>query len=213
MTRIKICGITNLNDAMAAVETGADALGFVFAESPRRAEPRQAAEIISRLPPMVTTVGVFFNQELPAIESAMQESACQVVQLHGDEPAYYLEALARWPVIKSVRVRAAEDLDRLLPYGGARAFLLDTYVEGKPGGTGLPFDWNIAAATQRFKKPIILSGGLTCDNIAAALGVVRPHAVDVSSGVEAAAGKKDREKMRRFAAIVRAFDARSLEGP
>jgi len=212
MTRVKICGITNTDDAMAAVELGAGALGFVFAESPRRVEPRQAAGIISRLPPMVATVGVFFNQELPAIESALEESGCQAVQLHGEEPPYYLEALARWAVIKSVRVRAADDLDRLLPYGEARALLLDTYVEGKPGGTGLPFDWNIAAAAQRFKKPIILSGGLTCDNIAIALGVVRPYAVDVSSGVEAAPGKKDRDKIGRFLAVVRAFDARSEGG-
>jgi phosphoribosylanthranilate isomerase len=213
MTRIKICGITNGDDAIAAVDLGADALGFIFAESPRRTEPRQAAQVISRLPPLVTTVGVFFNQELSAIQSAMKESGCQVVQLHGEEPDYYVEALAQWPVVKALRVRAAQDLERLVPYGAARAFLLDTYVEGRPGGTGQAFDWSIAAGAHRFKKPVILSGGLSSKNVAAALAVVKPHAVDASSGVESAPGKKDREKMRRFVAVVRAFDARSAEGP
>jgi len=211
MTRIKICGITNSDDAIAAVDLGADALGFIFAESPRRVEPRAAAQIISRLPPFVTTVGVFFNQELSAVQSAMSGSGCQVVQLHGEEPEYYVEALAHWPVIKALRVRAAKDIERLAPYGAARAFLLDTYVEGKPGGTGQAFDWNIAAEAHRFKKPVILSGGLSSENVAAALTVVKPHGVDASSSVESAPGKKDREEMCRFVAAVRAFDARSAE--
>lgn len=206
MTRVKICGITNWEDAHTAVALGADALGFIFAESPRRIRPDEARRIVERLPPFVTAVGVFVNENVEAIKECMDRSCCSAVQLHGQEPPFYLEALSRWPVIKAMRVSTAADLNNLVPYGGASAFLLDTYVPEKPGGTGLPFDWSILSGV-KFKKPIILAGGLTPDNLAAALTIARPYAVDVVSGVESSPGKKDHEKMRRFIQIVRAFDA------
>jgi len=213
MTRIKVCGITNWEDAQAAVEFGANALGFIFAESPRRMRPDDARRIVERLPPFVATVAVFVDEELEAIRNCMDQTCCTAVQLHGQEPPFYIEALRNWTIVKAIRVRSAADIDGLVPYGEANAFLLDTYVPGKPGGTGVPFDWKMLSAV-RFKKPVILAGGLTPDNLAAALTTVRPYGVDVVSGVETKPGKKDREKMRRFIQIVRAFDAaHSAEAP
>ncbi len=211
MTRVKICGITNWEDAQAAVAFGANALGFIFADSPRRMQPADARRIVDRLPPFITAVGVFVDEELAVVTDCIEQAGCTAVQLHGQEPPFYVEALSRWTVIKAVRVRTAADLDSLVPYGEAHAFLLDTYVPGKPGGTGVPFDWNVLSPV-KFKKPVILAGGLMPDNLAAALTAVRPYAVDVVSGVEASPGKKDYERMRRFIQIVRAFDAaRSAE--
>ena len=206
MTRIKICGITSWEDAQAAVELSADALGFIFAESPRRIQPDDARRIIERLPPFVTTVAVFVDEQLEVMKNCLNQTGCTAVQLHGQEPPFCIPSLSGWKVIKAVRVRTAADLDSLVPYGEAHAFLLDTYVPGKPGGTGVPFDWNVLASV-KLKRPVILAGGLTPDNLATALTTVRPHAVDVVSGVESSPGKKDRDKMRRFSQMVRAFDA------
>jgi phosphoribosylanthranilate isomerase len=206
MTRVKVCGITNWEDAQAAVEFGANALGFIFAQSPRRMEPDEARRIVERLPPFVTPVAVFADERLEAIRECMSRTCCSAVQLHGSEPPFYLEALSDWTTIKALRVRTAGDLENLVPYGEAGAYLLDAYVPGKPGGTGATFDWSVLAGV-KFKKPVILAGGLTPDNLAAALTTVKPYAVDVVSGIEASPGKKDHEKMRRFIQIVRAFDA------
>ena len=207
MTKVKICGMTNLEDALFAAEVGADALGFVFyAKSPRCIVPDRAREIILRLPPFVTKVGVFVNVPpfIPpkvgggrggAIREIMAYCYLDYAQLHGDEPPEQVAALAP-RVIKAVRVRSAADVERLSTYQAA-AYLLDAYHPTKPGGTGETWDWELAVAAKRY-GPIILAGGLTPENVAAAIERVHPYAVDVSSGVEAAPGIKDRHKVQCF---------------
>jgi phosphoribosylanthranilate isomerase len=207
MTRIKVCGITNWEDALAAVELGADAIGFVFAPSPRRIEQTQARLIVERLPPFIGTAAIFVDEDVEAVKETMQATCCTVAQLHGSEPPRTLEALRPWRVVKAIRVRRSEDMQIMTQYPTASGFVLDTYVEGKPGGTGRTFDWSIVGPAQNYHRPIILAGGLTPENVAAALATVRPYGVDASSGVEASPGKKDHEKVARFIQIVRAFDA------
>ncbi len=195
MTRVKICGITNLDDARLAVEYGADALGFVFYEgSPRHVFPETVREIISHLPPFVTTVGVFVNAPPQEIREVMDLAGLDVVQLHGDEPQEECSLFPR--VIKAFRVRELSDIERLKGYS-VSAYLLDAYDPEVPGGTGQTFNWDIAVEAKKY-GPIILAGGLTPENVADAVSRVRPYAVDVSSGVEAQKGKKDHEKMRLF---------------
>jgi phosphoribosylanthranilate isomerase len=196
MTRVKICGITNLEDALFAAEAGADALGFVFyARSPRCIALDRAREIVLRLPPFVATVGVFVNKELNRVKEIMAHCHLDYAQLHGDETPEQVAALAP-RAIKAVRVRSAMDVERLSTYQ-AVAYLLDTYHPTKHGGTGEAFDWELAVAAKRY-GPIILAGGLTPDNVADAIKRVHPYAVDVSSGVEAAPGIKDHQKVQRF---------------
>ncbi len=196
MTKVKICGITNLEDALFAAEAGADALGFIFyAKSPRCIVPDRAREIILRLPPFVAKVGVFVNKELDRVRELMAHCGLDYAQLHGDEPPEQVAALAP-RVIKAVRVRSAADVERLAEYQ-AVAYLLDTYHPTKHGGTGEAFDWELAVEAKSH-GPVILAGGLTPQNVAAAIERVHPYAVDVSSGVEAAPGIKDRHKVRRF---------------
>jgi phosphoribosylanthranilate isomerase len=196
MTRVKICGITNLEDALFAAEAGADALGFVFyAKSPRCIVPDRAREIILRLPPFVAKVGVFVNEELDQVEKIMACCHLDYAQLHGDETPEQVAALAP-RAIKAVRVRSMADVERLRDYRAA-AYLLDAYHPTKPGGTGETWDWELATAAKQY-GPIILAGGLTPDNVVGAIKRVHPYAVDVSSGVEAAPGIKDHQKVRRF---------------
>ncbi|KWT75940.1 phosphoribosylanthranilate isomerase [Candidatus Magnetominusculus xianensis] len=195
MTRVKICGITNIKDALAAVEFGADALGFVFyAKSPRHVTPETAAGIIDCLPPFITTVGVFVDETEKEINCIRQKAGIDVVQLHGTEPP---EMTVLWSkVIKAFRIRDFTDLEPLSKFN-CSAFLLDAYSEDSFGGTGKLFNWEIALEARQFGN-IILSGGLNPDNIEAAIRKVSPFAVDVSSGVEAAKGKKDHAKLRQF---------------
>lgn len=207
ITRIKICGITNLEDALAAVECGAHALGFVFAPSPRRIEPEAAAAIVRELAPFITTVAVVADEPLDDLRSKLEIARCQAVQLHGEEPPDYVGALSGYRIIKAFRVREASDLERLSDYGGADAFLLDSQVMGKAGGTGVAFNWGLARAAAQAGKPIILAGGLNPGNVSAALAAARPYAVDVSTGVEAAPGRKDHHLMREFVRAVRDYDA------
>lgn len=196
MTKVKICGITNLEDALFAAEAGADALGFNFyAKSPRFIVPDRAREIVLRLPPFVAKVGVFVNEELDRVKEIMAYCSLDCAQLHGDETPEQVAALAP-RAIKAVRVRSAADIERLAQYQ-AIAYLLDTYHPTKHGGTGEAFDWELAVEA-RSHGPIILAGGLTPDNVADAIERVHPYAVDVSSGVEAAPGIKDHQKVRRF---------------
>jgi phosphoribosylanthranilate isomerase len=196
MTKVKICGITNLEDALFAAEAGADALGFVFyTKSPRYIAPDRAREIVLRLPPFVAKVGVFVNEELDLVKEIMAYCHLDYAQLHGDEPPEQVAALAP-RAIKAVRVRSAADVERLSAYRAA-AYLLDAYHPTKPGGIGETWDWELAAAAKRY-GPIILAGGLKPDNVAAAIGRVHPYAVDVSSGVEAAPGIKDHQMVWRF---------------
>jgi phosphoribosylanthranilate isomerase len=213
MTRIKICGITNMEDALAAVQLGAHALGFVFAPSQRRIEPEAAGEIVRGLPPFVAAVAVVVDEPIDDLRRKLRMSGCHHVQLHGSESPAYLDALSGWGIIKAFRVSRKSDLEQLADYDRADAFLLDSRVRGKAGGTGVSFDWQLArlAAGQSSEdatgKPIILAGGLHPGNVREALETARPYAVDVSSGVEAAPGKKDRDLMRDFVRAVREFDA------
>ena len=195
MVKVKICGITNLGDALAAAEYGADALGFVFfRESPRHVAPDTAGEIISKLPPFITTVGVFVDERPEVIEDIVRRASIDVVQLHGHEPPEACAMSGR--VIKAIRVKELSDLEPLRQWRAA-AFLLDTYSPDLYGGTGQIFNWDIAVDAKRFGK-IILGGGLNPDNVEKAIKWVRPYAVDVSSGVEESKGKKDLKKLKRF---------------
>ena len=200
--RSKICGITRVEDALAAVAAGADAIGLVFyARSPRAVSVEQAAAIVEALPPFVTSVGLFVNMPRDQIQALLQRVPLDLLQFHGDESPADCEGYGR-PYIKALRVRSGEDLSvTMAPYAGARGILLDTFVEGVPGGTGAAFDWSLVP--QGVAKPIILAGGLEASNVAAAIRQVRPYAVDVSGGVEASKGIKDANKIRAFVQAVR----------
>lgn len=204
MVKIKICGITNNEDACAVAEAGADAIGFVFYEkSARRVSVEQAAAIIKTLPPFITTVGVFVNETPEKILSIADEAGLNCIQLHGDETPLECEKLAaltslNLKMIKAVRVRSKADLKGIGNYK-ASAVLLDAYKDASYGGTGEVFNWDIAKDfNSKGDYPVILSGGLTPENVAQAIRLVRPYAVDVSSGVERAPGIKDNTKVRKF---------------
>lgn len=203
MVRIKICGITNPEDARLASELGADALGFIFhPASPRRVAPEAAREIIRQLPPFVLSVGVFVDEEAELVRDLAARLGLDWVQLHGRESPEYCRSLGL-RVVKGFRIETESSLGALAEYRGAvQAFLLDTYKAGQAGGTGETFDWQLARRAQDFGA-IVLAGGLTPANVARAIEVARPQAVDVASGVEAAPGKKDPEKLRDFFAAVR----------
>jgi len=197
MALVKICGITNASDALHAVAAGADALGFVFVErSPRCVEPSLVAGIVTGLPPFVTTVGVFAARPVEEVEGIAWQCGLSLVQLHGDEGPEYCEGLGV-RFIKAIRVRNEGSLRLLARYPQASAFLLDTYVEGKWGGTGQAFPWELALKAKAYGR-IILSGGLTPENVVKAVRTVTPYAVDVSSGVEISPGRKDPQKVREF---------------
>ena len=192
--RVKICGIRDRETARAAVEAGADALGFVFAASPRRVTPEVAREIIAALPPFVTTVGVFVDAPLSVVREVAAFCRLDAVQLHGAEPPEYCREL-NLRVIKALRVKDAGSLAAIDAYP-VQAMLLDTYLPGRAGGTGKAFDWGLLAG-MKFRLPLVLAGGLTPENVGAAVRTVRPYAVDVSGGVETG-GRKDPAKIRAF---------------
>jgi phosphoribosylanthranilate isomerase len=199
MVRVKICGITNLEDALHASSQGADALGFVFFKgSPRFIEPEQAGEITRLLPPFITTVGVFVNPGELEVRAALDASGVRVLQFHGTESPAFCDSFGV-PYVKSLRVRNMASLKELSGYSGAAAYLLDAYSEAEFGGTGLTFNWDVAVEAGKMGR-VILAGGLTQYNVANAVEHVRPYAVDVSSGVEATKGKKDHEAVRNFIA-------------
>jgi len=206
MTWIKICGITNIEDARWAVERGAEAIGFVFAESPRRTTPEAAGEIMAELGSSVTGVGVFVEAPVEEVKRALEVSGCRVAQLHGEEGEEYIESLAPCEVIKAIRVGASLDERSTGRYKRARAILLDTYVAGQAGGTGRRFDPAVAARLVQEGWRVIVAGGLTPENVGDVVAAVRPYGVDVSTGVEGAPGRKDREKVAGFIAAVRAAD-------
>jgi phosphoribosylanthranilate isomerase len=196
MVRVKICGITNLDDALRTVEAGADALGFVFFQgSPRNVSPDAVAEIIRRLPPFVQTVGLFVNENPETVNAISDQCGLDLVQLHGDEPPEYCADIRR-RIIKAIRVKDASSLNAMADYPVA-ACLLDAWSPAARGGTGTTFNWDIAAGAAA-SQPIILAGGLTPDNVADAIAAVKPYAVDVSSGVESAPGIKDVGLVARF---------------
>jgi phosphoribosylanthranilate isomerase len=204
MTRVKICGITSLEDAAAAVDAGADAVGMILVPgTPRYVEPERAARIVERLPPLVTAVGVFADHPVEEVLRLVAALRLQAVQLHGNEPAAYSRRMPV-PVIRALRVRDAESLAPVATYP-AQAFLLDAYVEGRLGGTGTAIPWELALQAKG-RVPCILSGGLRPETVAEAVRVVRPYGVDVSSGVEASPGRKDHRKVREFIVNVRQAD-------
>jgi phosphoribosylanthranilate isomerase len=201
-TRVKIFGITNLADAQAAVEAGADLLGFIFyKKSPRHMTIPAAAKILKRLPASVLRVGVFANAEEELVTRAIGECGLGLLQFHGDEPPEFCNRFGLMSM-KAFRIRDAESLKELPKYP-TEAWLLDAYSAGNLGGTGKKFNWDLAIEAQKFGKPIFLAGGLTPENVAAAVRKVQPFGVDVSSGVESSPGKKDRAKVRAFIANVR----------
>jgi phosphoribosylanthranilate isomerase len=197
-TKIKICGTTNLADALLAVELGADALGFIFyPKSPRYIKVQDAANICNAVPPFVVKVGVFVDELEYEIEKALNECLLNALQFHGDEPPGFCQKFAA-KSIKVIRVRDEESLRSAAEYD-VDALLLDTYTDESRGGTGRTFDWSLAVRAKEFLSlPIILSGGLTTVNVQEAIRRVRPYAVDVASGVEREPGKKDPEKLRKF---------------
>jgi phosphoribosylanthranilate isomerase len=196
--RVKICGVTNVEDALAAVDAGADALGIMFYESsPRIVAVKVAADILRQLPPFVAKVGVFVNAEEESVRRAIGECGIDTLQFHGDETPEFCRKFSPLKIFKAFRMENLESL-RALPGYRTDAWLLDSFVAGKPGGTGAKFNWELAAESKKLGRPIILAGGLTPENVADAVRKVRPFAVDVSSGVESAPGRKDHAKVREF---------------
>ncbi|HTP64287.1 MAG TPA: phosphoribosylanthranilate isomerase [Geobacteraceae bacterium] len=196
MVRVKICGITNIADALQAVASGADAIGLVFHEqSPRFVFPEQAATIVRALPPFVQAVGLFVNAELAFVNGTIDRCRLDLAQLHGDEPPEYCDHVNR-RVIKAFRMKDISSLDPIKNYRVA-GYLLDAHSPKVYGGTGTTFNWEIAKGAEKY-GPVILAGGLTPDNVRLAVERVAPYAVDVSGGVEVTPGKKDPEKVREF---------------
>ena len=203
--RIKLCGITSLDDARRCVDAGADALGFIFVPgTPRHVTAETAARIIEALPPFVTPVGVFWDHPAGQVKAIAEECRLGALQFHGDEaPEDLLEH--RLPLIKTLKVAGAADLARMPEYRVA-AFLLDSPARWSEGAARPPIPWDVAADAAR-RHPVLLSAGLTPDNVALAVRRVRPYGVDVNSGVEARPGRKDPAKVRRFVAEARAAAA------
>jgi phosphoribosylanthranilate isomerase len=200
--RIKICGITSVADGLAAVHAGAHAIGLVFyAKSPRAVSLAQAREIATAVGPFVTVVGLFVDAEPEFVREAAAVTGLQLLQFHGDEPRDYCEQFER-PYLKAIRMRPELDvLQAINDYPSASGILLDAYRPGVPGGTGETFDWQRVPVQS--PRPLVLAGGLTPANVAAAIQATGVYGVDVSGGVEAAPGKKDKEKIDQFIQNVR----------
>jgi len=195
--KVKICGITNLDDATAAVEAGADALGFMFYEpSPRHVQIECVAKIVQKLPLWVLKVGVFVNPDPELVMTALGNCGLNLLQFHGEESPDFCASFG----VMSMKAFRLKDSGSLLSIPNYRTdvYLLDSYVAGKQGGTGEKFNWNLAVEAKKFGKPIFLAGGLTPQNVGEAVKEVQPYGVDVSSGVELSPGKKDHGKIWRF---------------
>ena len=205
-TRVKICGLTRAEDLRAAIEGGADAVGFVFVRgTPRAVSVEVAAELRRQVPPFVTVVGLFVNESPDQIQATVAAVGLDAVQLHGEETPEVADACRAWTrVIKAFRVRGVETLSEMPAYAGSiDAYLLDAFVAGAHGGTGARFDWDVAVQARSLGKPLILAGGLKPENAGEAVQRVRPYALDVSSGVESSPGIKDADRIARFLAAVR----------
>jgi len=205
VTRIKICGITRAEDAQVAAHSGADAIGLVFyGHSPRHVNIAQAKMLAKALPPFVTVVGLFVDAEVTFVREVLANVPLDLLQFHGDESPEYCAQFNK-PYLKAIRVKAGVDLLQCASdFRSAKGLLLDAHVEGVPGGTGTSFDW--ALIPRKLPLPVILSGGLDAENVAAAIKQVRPFAVDVSSGVEACKGIKDAAKIAMFINEVKKTD-------
>ena len=205
LPKIKICGITNQEDAETAVHEGADALGFVFSsQSPRFVEPAVAKQIIESLPPFVLPVGVFVNHDLDTVRCLFDDCGLALAQLHGDESPGFCESLRR-PVLRALRLRDRSSFLALAEYKGrigVRGFVVDAFSDAVYGGTGQTTDWSLAGEVAK-AVPILLAGGLTPENVQEAIRQVQPYGVDVSSGVEHRPGRKDSAKIRAFIQSVR----------
>ncbi len=202
VTRVKICGITRVADALAAAKLGADAVGLVFYEpSPRAVTIAAAAEITASLPPFVTSVALFVNPEVALVEQVIQQARVDVLQFHGDETPEFCAGFQR-PYFKALRMQPGVDIAQLANgYTTAQGILLDAWLPGVPGGTGRTFDWQ--QIPQQISKPLILAGGLNVANVATAIAKAKPWAVDVSGGVEVSHGIKDMSKLSQFMQAVR----------
>jgi phosphoribosylanthranilate isomerase len=209
--KVKICGITDYDDALIAVELGADALGFIFADSPRQITPQTARDIIRTIPPFVKTVGVFVDEGPAAIREAVHYCGLDLVQLHGNESPDLCYELMPYS-IKAFRIKNEASLRTIRKYHGkVKALLLDTYSKDSAGGTGKTFDWQLAVKIKNLGIPIILAGGLGPANIVDAIRTVQPYAVDVNSGIEERPGKKSHTLMKDLMEIVKRFnDVRTL---
>jgi phosphoribosylanthranilate isomerase len=200
MVKVKICGITSLEDAQVAVAAGVDALGFVmYRKSPRYVEPAAVRSIVAELPPFVLPIGVFVNEDSLVVRNLMDECGLALAQLHGDESPSYCESLGR-PSLKAIRLKNRSSFLALADFRGranVRGFLVDSHSDQAYGGTGQTVDWALAQEAAR-ATPVLLAGGLTPTNVSEAIRIVRPYGVDVSSGVEERPGKKDPAKVRAF---------------
>lgn len=198
MVKVKICGITNLEDALAAVAAGADALGFLFyKKSPRYISPVKASRIIRQLPKRVTKVGIFVNAREATIRKIAKVCRLDMLQFHGNESAGFCDRFKEHKIIKSIRVRSKKDLRKIINYNPS-FFLFDTFTKSKLGGSGKSFDWSLLRCIEKFKQPVFLSGGLNEKNVGEAIRIVSPGWVDVSSSVESAYGRKDHNKLKNF---------------
>ena len=203
--KVKICGITNQQDATLAVELGVDALGFIFAKSPRQVDPQKAQSIIKSLPPFIKTLGVFVNEDPSKIQEIVAFCGLDIIQFHGDEtPSVCRNFMPR--SVKAFQLRDESNLGQVRLYQGkVRAVLFDTYAKEKRGGTGKTFDRRLAVEGKAFGIPVILSGGLSPFNIKEAISTVKPYAVDVNSGVEERPGKKDYALMKQLFEVIQSL--------
>jgi len=206
MTLIKICGITNLDDALATVDAGADALGFNFYRpSSRYIDPHAARRIIEQLPETILTVGVFVNESSESVKTIAQDAGLKALQLHGDESPGYCRKLSDWFVIKTFAVKEGFDETATSRYE-VNAIMLDASHNKLKGGTGQVIDWSTARRIRDQGKPMFLAGGLSPENVAAAIRKVEPYAVDSCSALESIPGKKDHSRVRDFVKVVRSLN-------
>ncbi len=208
MVKVKICGVTNLDDAMLVTNVGADFIGFNFyPESPRKISAKLCKEIVSKLPPFITPVGVFVDEDINELKKTAKKCALKMIQLHGNETPEYCAQAAQetgLPVLKAFRIENETSLEAIKPYLEAVSYLLlDAFVPGEPGGTGETFNWDLAVRAKDLNKPFFLAGGLNPDNIQDAISKVQPFAVDCASGVERLQRRKDYDKLNRFVRKVR----------
>ena len=203
MVRVKICGITNLEDAIAAVIAGCDALGFVFyKKSPRYITPEKAKKIILLIPEDIRKVGVFVQAPEKNIKEISRKCKLDLLQFHGDESPEFCSKFKGYKIIKAFRVKDKLELEMVSGYKTS-AYLFDAFTKKKFGGTGKAFDWRLLIETKKLKRPVFLSGGLNTQNVKEAIKIVRPQWVDVSSSVEIRPGKKDYKKVKEFIEIVK----------
>ncbi|MCX5705251.1 MAG: phosphoribosylanthranilate isomerase [Candidatus Omnitrophica bacterium] len=198
MVKVKICGITNLEDALVSVRAGCDALGFAFfRKSPRYVSPKKVSSIVKQIPPRIIKIGVFVNAREEAVKRIARMCGLDMLQFHGTETPEYCSKFAKYKVIKVFRVKDKLDLREVLRYKPF-AYLFDTFVKSRMGGTGKNFDWKLIRHLRGVKNPVFLSGGLTAGNVKKAISIAKPRWVDVCSSIELIPGKKDHVLVRQF---------------